>query len=796
MSKGGKVSRFNIDWLRREEFKDWLEPEDSDSTKARCKICRKTFSLSNMGEQAVKSHAEGKKHVNSTKLLARTTQSVEDFFKKPEVPEEATAMETARDISTGPAPSVLSKTVVRKEQQKAEILWALKSVMSHFSMNSAQDIVDVFKVMFPDSKIAQGMSCGPTKLSYLITFGLAPYFHHLLIDGLKKAPCFVVMFDESFNSELHQEQMDLCVRFFKGNQVVTRYLSSAFLGHTTATDLKVNFEVLTKDLDSKRMLQISMDGPSVNWKMLDMINEERKSAEQPGLLNVGSCSLHVVHGAFRNGATKTNWGVDSVLKALFRLFDESPAKREDYISITGSQVFPLPFCGHRWVEDKDVAERAIQIWPQVTKYITETLKKPRSQVPTSGTFSTVKSAVQDSLMLAKLEFFVSVAVVLKPYLQIFQSDCPLLPFITTELQTMLETLMGRFVKRQELESADTPWKLCQIKVLETSTHVVPSEINVGFAAAASLRKALKDKKVSQLQGLEFRKECAIMLAFIVSKIQEKSPLQYLLARKLSSLDPRLIVSNPEEAVKMFQNVLKELINDKWKTSQEADIELAQFRKMVFDAKKYHHTRFAAYNFNKERLDKFFFELLEGQEEYEKLWTTVKVLLTLSHGQASVERGFSVNKEALAPNLQEQSLKAIRLIHSHLTTEEIKVANFDITDELLSSCSHASNRYKMHLLEKKSEREETARGKKRKAKEEELTSAKKKRKELQVVIEKLTDTANKKAKEAEKQKDAAKMKALLMESNASREKCEQLHRKDIPDQDKQIQDLEKQLKDLK
>ena len=49
-----KTSRFNIDWLSRGEYKDWLLPEDSDPTKARCKICRKTFSLSNMGEKAVR----------------------------------------------------------------------------------------------------------------------------------------------------------------------------------------------------------------------------------------------------------------------------------------------------------------------------------------------------------------------------------------------------------------------------------------------------------------------------------------------------------------------------------------------------------------------------------------------------------------------------------------------------------------------------------------------------------------------------------------------------------------------
>ena len=108
------------------------------------------------------------------------------------------------------------------------------------------------------------------------------------------------------------------------------------------------------------LAQVSRDGPNVNWKMYDELVEERGENEQlPGLINVGSCGLHVVRGAFRSGAQKTKWGVDSILKALYKLFDESPVKREDYSAITGSNKFPLPFLWNSWVEDKKVAERAL-----------------------------------------------------------------------------------------------------------------------------------------------------------------------------------------------------------------------------------------------------------------------------------------------------------------------------------------------------------------------------------------------------------------------------------------------------
>ena len=143
--------------------------------------------------------------------------------------------------------------------------------------------------------------------------------------------------------------------------------------------------------------------------------------------------------------------------------------------------------------------------------------------------------------------------------------------------------------------------------------------------------------------LEFRKECESILVTTVTKIQERRPLKYNLARKLSSLDPRVMVSNPEKAAKMFQQVLQRLIETRWKTLEEADTVLAQYGKLASDAKKYHLDKFLSFRIATDRLDSFLFAVLHEQKESQHLWITVQLLLTLSHGQATVERGFSVNK---------------------------------------------------------------------------------------------------------------------------------------------------------
>ena len=148
--------------------------------------------------------------------------------------------------------------------------------------------------------------------------------------------------------------------------------------------------------------------------------------------------------------------------------------------------------------------------------------------------------------------------------------------------------MGKFVKRQELEAAGTPLKISKVSVLETVNHVAASQTDVGFAAPATLSRALKEKKVSQVHTLELMKECAILLAIISPRL--KKVLQYNYAWKLASLDPTIMVSKPESAVKMFQQVLNRLIEEKWKISQQADAELTQYRKFISEAKKYHHNK--------------------------------------------------------------------------------------------------------------------------------------------------------------------------------------------------------------
>ncbi len=99
-----------------------------------------------------------------------------------------------------------------------------------------------------------------------------------------------VSFDECMNKISQNEQMDVIVRYWDSDtgQVSVRYLGSEFLGHATAADLLTHFKDGIRQLDPKQLLQVSMDGPSVNWKFYTDLARERKTQELTELLNIGS----------------------------------------------------------------------------------------------------------------------------------------------------------------------------------------------------------------------------------------------------------------------------------------------------------------------------------------------------------------------------------------------------------------------------------------------------------------------------------------------------------------------------
>ena len=93
-----------------------------------------------------------------------------------------------------------------------------------------------------------------------------------------------------------------------------------------------------------------------------------------------------------------------------------------------------------------------------------------------------------------------------------------------------------------------------------------------------------------------------------------------------------------------------------------------------------------------RVDTFLYDKMNG---YKQLWDVCRKLLLLSHGQATVERGFSINKEVEICNMQPDTIIAHRQVCDYVTVCG-GLTNVPITKELLNSAASARSRYRVYL----------------------------------------------------------------------------------------------------
>jgi len=733
---------FQDKWASDPIYKDWLQRIKEKPNFAFCKLCDKTIDLATMGHSALKSHTRGQKH--KERILSLQAQgnlnSLITFSsnKTKELPKEAACTSTSSTAGN------ISNYITKPDTFTAEVWWCLNTIASNHSFHSNENVSFVFQKMFVDSEIAKGFTCGETKTMYKCIFGIAPYFKMLLERNILGEP-YVSLFDESLNQELQKKQLDIFVRHWEDNKVLSRYYTSDFLGHACAVDLVGTFESkVEQTLGLTNIVQLSMDGPNVNWSAFDKLETKIEKEYNTKLINIGSCGLHTVHNAVRAGVSATHWDVSNQLSAMHTLFDNVPARREDYEEVTKSDVYPLPFCSHRWVENVKVIERALHVLPNMKVYV-EAVDKKKVKHPGTKSYDTIKRMLKDPFIKAKLTFIMSVGKQVESFLVEYQTDKPMIPFLAQDLAELVRNCMDRFVKTSVMEEANTIQKLSHVDVSKKDILKNYKNVDIGFVAQSELKSIVIGKKASELEVMEFKQECIGFLDKLVTKINEKSPISYSLVRSLSCLNPVVISEGEEKSLDKFRRVLNALCSFKRVKLDECDKILSEFKKFVGVVK--HNSKFKDFNKSNDRVDVLFYEHMNDVTEYKNVWCILHYLLLLSHGQASVERGFSINKEVSEQNMSEETLVAKRCIKDHIKSIG-GLQCVTVTKELLQYAKTARQSYHNHLEQSKVEKERRKKGEKRKEIQEELKILRKKAKCLEECVCLLNADAEKAADKAE------------------------------------------------
>ena len=117
-------------------------------------------------------------------------------------------------------------------------------------------------------------------MSYLIGYGLGPYFTQQtvkeLVDGNSY---FTLQFDETVSAQT-KKHMDLLIRYWSetSNEVKVKYLTSLMFGSATASIVvrDITYPLKKLRVPIKLMVSLGMDGPNVNGDFIKILLEYMK----------------------------------------------------------------------------------------------------------------------------------------------------------------------------------------------------------------------------------------------------------------------------------------------------------------------------------------------------------------------------------------------------------------------------------------------------------------------------------------------------------------------------------------
>ena len=110
-----------------------------------------------------------------------------------------------------------------------------------------------------------------------------------------------------------------------------------------------------------------------------------------------------------------------------------------------------------------------------------------------------------------------------------------------------------------------------------------------------------------------------------------------------------------------------------------------------DTKEY-KPQFLNFDKSEQRLDEFLCYYFGNAPSFTDLCKVFKILLILSHVQAQVERGCSINKQLFVDYLHPSSLAAQCIVNDHMVFHKLQPHEIDLTAKMVSHVRQARTRY--------------------------------------------------------------------------------------------------------
>ena len=131
-------------------------------------------------------------------------------------------------------------------------------------------------------------------------------------------------------------------------------------------------------------------------------------------------------------------------------------------------------------------------------------------------------------MIWKLMFFSFVCGLVEPYLKVFQSDCLMVPFIDSEVKSVIKSLLLLIVK-PIIEKSKTATDLNNINLSSEENLLPIKDVKVAFGVKNELKELIKKGNINV-------KNVRSVICGIVIKLFERSPILCKMVRFTTVFD--------------------------------------------------------------------------------------------------------------------------------------------------------------------------------------------------------------------------------------------------------------------
>ena len=673
-------TKFQDSWLKKLDDNNmstgkWANKVPNDPFSSYCWICKKQFKSSG-GFDKLKQHSSTQKHKKNlskfcdTQLIFKTNNNATEDISSSN---RNTCSESEAGKTTGYIGVAKNNFVelfsIRDVATRAELIWALDSVNCKYSLNSAHGKKELLKYMFPGG-VPEGFSISPTKLSYLITEALAPFYKKQLLDEIDDA--YVVLeFDET-SSESSKKELQTRVQFWSKStgKVENHFLEAYFIENGKADTIhKYLLQALnSSNISPQKVITLSMDGPPVNKKVFKLFNEHLKKSDSKPLLDVGSCSIHFVHNGFLNGIDELTLDVSDYIVKVFYFFYHKDVRRSKYKAIQEKlEVKQHNFEKHietRWLTLGPAAEKMMGQMPALEEYFLRYIPLNDKKTMKTKRYLDIKEYLDNPLLIFYLKFASYTAEIFtKNFTKLFQKEKPLIHILYIQLEKLIMILVSNVINSKYLNSLKKNFQKDSLKKILND--------------ATKFRSLLPDEKDKNCEVIDCGEEVQKLL---VSFQDTELKLQFLTdCKNFYKSSALYMIDNlsSRQSLKLFQCLSPEKITSS--ESEKQILKLARLLPIKYLDEDQLKTEWKILSFDQdvafkleknERVDSFWNAILQlktdSHERYPTLKIIVPVALSVSHGNANVERGFS---DAGLYLTKDKTSMGIRMLNSLLTVKD-------------------------------------------------------------------------------------------------------------------------------